>query len=241
MPSQTNFAKLLLYNNTTDAILKYGEFRASIAGIDSTSNMNKIDRILEQNDNSIKGIQAKDVEQDSSITSLDGRVSANEGDISVLKTKNSEQDSKISSLEENVNANRSDIDDNTQNINSLLGRMDTVDDNLSNLTSRISTNEGDILELQSSKATTATYTATISTTWTGENAPYTQSIAVSGIKTTDNPLVDILLNDSSEIAIKEQEEYAKVSRIQTSDGSILITCFEEKPEVEINIQLKVVR
>ena len=91
------------------------------------------------------------------------------------------------------------------------------------------------------KAETATYTATISTTWTGENAPYTQSIAVSGIKADDNPLVDIVLNDDIETAIKEQEEYSKISRIQTSDGSILITCFEEKPEVEMKIQLKVVR
>lgn len=91
------------------------------------------------------------------------------------------------------------------------------------------------------KAETATYTATISTTWTGENAPYYQSISVSGIEADDNPLVDIVLSDNSETATKEQEEYAKVSDIKTTDGQIMVICLEEKPEVEMKIQLKVVR
>lgn len=97
------------------------------------------------------------------------------------------------------------------------------------------------------KSETITYTTIISTSWEGmmtaegEIAPYTQNVSISEIKATDNPLVDIIFNDDYIIAMQEQEEYSKISRIQTSDGSILITCFEEKPEVEINIQLKVVR
>lgn len=98
-----------------------------------------------------------------------------------------------------------------------------------------------ITDLQNTKATTATYTATITTAWVGERSPYNQVISVPEIKATDNPLVDILLSDDTETAIKEKTEYSKISDIQTLDGQIKVICLEEKPEAEMNIQIKVVR
>ena len=234
MPSQTNFAKLSLYNNSSDATTKYGEFRAAIAGVDTTSNMNKIDKILQQNDTDIKSLKSKDEEIDLSISSINEKISTNISDISNLKEKDSQHDSQISDLSSRISNNTSNISKNAEDIK-------TANEDISNLTQKVTKNESDISNLQSSKAVTVTYTANIPVSWTGEQAPYTQTVSVSEIKSTDNPLVDIVLNDNTETAIKELENYGKISRIQTSDGSITITCLEESPEVALNIQLKVVR
>lgn len=234
MPSQTNFAKLSLYNNSSDATTKYGEFRAAIAGVDTTSNMNKIDKILQQNDTDIKSLKSKDEEIDLSISSINEKISTNISDISNLKEKDSQHDSQISDLSSRISNNTSNISKNAEDIK-------TANEDISNLTQKVTKNESDISNLQSSKAVTVTYTANIPVSWTGEQAPYTQTVSVSEIKSTDNPLVDIVLNDNTETAIKELENYGKISRIQTSDGSITITCLEERPEVALNIQLKVVR
>ena len=248
MPSQTTFAKLSLYNNTTDALSKYGEFRAAIAGIDGTSNMNKIDKLLQQNDTEIQSLKSKDVEVDGkiteinqSITELTGSVATNTNDISSIKEKNLSQDEVINQNSSDISLLSSRVSQNESNISQNANDITSINQSLNTLESTVSQNQSQIIDLQSSKATTTTYTATISTTWTGEQAPYTQSISVSGILSTDNPLVDIILNNDNEIAKSEIENYGKISRIQTTDGSITVTCLEDKPEVEMNIQLKVVR
>lgn len=95
-------------------------------------------------------------------------------------------------------------------------------------------------ESLNNKAQTITYTATIDTTWSG-SGPFTKTVTVSGIQSTDNPIVDIVLSDDTETAKAELEAYGKISDITTSNGSITIRCLEEKPESSFSIQLKVVR
>ena len=241
MPSQTTFAKLSLYNNTTDALSKYGEFRAAIAGIDANSNMNKIDKLLQQNDTDIQSLKSKDVEIDETISGIQNNILANTNDISSIKEKNLSQDEVINQNSSDISLLSGRVSQNESNISQNANDITSINQSLNTLESTVSQNQSQITDLQSSKATTTTYTATISTTWTGEQAPYTQSISVSGILSTDNPLVDIILNNDNEIAKSEIENYGKISRIQTTDGSITVTCLEDKPEVEMNIQLKVVR
>ena len=241
MPSQTTFAKLSLYNNTTDALSKYGEFRAAIAGIDSTSNMNKIDKLLQQNDTEIQSLKSKDVEVDETISGIQNNILTNTNDISSIKEKNLSQDEVINQNSSDISLLSGRVSQNESNISQNANDITSINQSLNTLESTVSQNQSQITDLQSSKATTTTYTATISATWTGEQAPYTQSISVSGILSTDNPLVDIILNNDNEIAKSEIENYGKISRIQTTDGSITVTCLEDKPEVEMNIQLKVVR
>ena len=90
------------------------------------------------------------------------------------------------------------------------------------------------------KNPSTTYTAAVGTTWTGEEAPYTQTISVSGIAATDNPIVDVVLSDDYDTATTELEEYAKIYKITTAANSITVYA-TEATENAINIQLKVVK
>ena len=89
-------------------------------------------------------------------------------------------------------------------------------------------------------ATTATYTATITTTWTGAEAPYSQTISVQGILATDNPFVDVILDNTYSTAQAQQEDFAKIFKITTSANAITVYA-SEQTTVALPIQLKVVR
>ena len=93
-----------------------------------------------------------------------------------------------------------------------------------------------------SASSAVTYEAEISTNWeTGESGEYVQTIEVSGILASDNPVVDVVLDASKDTAPRQLEDWSCVSKIETSDGSITVTCLEEAPTVALPIQLKVVR
>ena len=91
------------------------------------------------------------------------------------------------------------------------------------------------------KAITTLYTATLSSSSWSSSAPYTQTVSVSGILSTDTPIVDVVLSSTTSTAISQIEAWMSVSKIETANGSITATCFEEKPTINIPIQLKVVR
>lgn len=98
----------------------------------------------------------------------------------------------------------------------------------------------EVKETAETKATASYFTVTLpSTDWTGDSAPYTQTATVEGILATDSPIVDILLTEESETA--ELEAWGYIGRIDTAADSITATCFEDKPSVDLNIQIKVVR
>lgn len=86
-----------------------------------------------------------------------------------------------------------------------------------------------------------TYNATIGTEWTGDAAPYSQVVAVTGITENDTPIVDIVPNNADYDALTTQlEEFGNVYRITTAANSITIYS-TEKTTVEIPIQLKCVK
>lgn len=99
-----------------------------------------------------------------------------------------------------------------------------------------------VVNVQINETTVNTYTATIGTNWTtASTGEYSQTISVSGILSTDNPIVDVVLDSEKELALSQLEAWGCVSKIETTNGSITATCFEDMPEVAIPIQLKVVR
>lgn len=85
-----------------------------------------------------------------------------------------------------------------------------------------------------------TKTATITTTWTG-SGPYTQSITVSGILASDLPHITPVYSTTNATAIAQKEAWACVSKADAGLGVITFTCFEDKPETEIPIQIEVNR
>lgn len=92
-----------------------------------------------------------------------------------------------------------------------------------------------------SKATTALYTGTLLSSGWSSSAPYTQTLSIQGILSTDIPVVDVVLSSTTSTAVSQLEAWSCVSKIETAAGSITATCFEELPAIDIPIQLKVVR
>ncbi len=91
------------------------------------------------------------------------------------------------------------------------------------------------------KATTALYNSTLASSGWSSAAPYTQTVNVSGILSTDTPIVDVVLDVDTPTAISQISAWMCVSKIETSNGSITATCLEDVPTIDIPVQLKVVR
>lgn len=84
-------------------------------------------------------------------------------------------------------------------------------------------------------------TATIGTAWVGEDAPYTQAVAIDGILATDTPHVAPVYSGTLENKVAQMEAWGMISDGETGDGTIVFTCFEDKPEVEVSVQIEVNR
>ena len=89
-------------------------------------------------------------------------------------------------------------------------------------------------------ASRASYTADITTTWSG-SGPYTQTVSVSGILETDTPHIMPVYSTTNSTAISQKTAWGCVSKAVTAAGKITFTCFENKPTTAIPIQIEVMR
>lgn len=81
-------------------------------------------------------------------------------------------------------------------------------------------------------------TATITTTWIGSTAPFTQDITVNGITALDTPIVDLVLSSTLATAQNELRQWSRIDKIVTSANKITVYCYTSKPTIALNIQLK---
>lgn len=244
MPSQTEFAKLSLYNSTTDKTEKFGTFRDALAGTGSDSNMNKIDALLKQHDTgltehstsigdiqqSIQNINAKDNAQDEGIVAINSSVAE-------IRAKDEAQDSSITTINSNISAINSEITAVKAKNTEQDASITNINNSISSLQIKDTEQDAEI----SKKAVTTTYTANVGTGWTGDAAPYTQTVTVNGITADDNPIVDIYSNSTSAKFKLELKAYSLVSKIVTGENSITLTCLDKKPVTAFGLQLKVVK
>lgn len=77
--------------------------------------------------------------------------------------------------------------------------------------------------------------------WSVGIAPYTQTVAVSGLLETDTAHVVPMYDSDLETALAQREAWAMVCRCDTGAGSLTFICFEDKPTVNISIQIEVIR
>ena len=77
--------------------------------------------------------------------------------------------------------------------------------------------------------------------WEGDAAPYTQRIGIEGILSTDRPHYTAVYDADQETRLAQKEAFAMVDDLDTEDGVLIFTCFEDKPGVNIPIQLEVNR
>lgn len=94
-----------------------------------------------------------------------------------------------------------------------------------------------------SKAITFTRNATLLANGWSSSAPYTQTVSVADILVTDSALVDVVMSSATngDSANALLEAWNFVGRVATFEGSITAWCYEEKPTVNIELILKVVR
>lgn len=74
-----------------------------------------------------------------------------------------------------------------------------------------------------------------------EEAPFVQTVAAAGMLETDHPHWDVLLSSEVDTAIMQRDAFAAVDDLDTTKDSVMFTCFERKPEVDLTILMEVHR
>jgi hypothetical protein len=101
--------------------------------------------------------------------------------------------------------------------------------------------ESEVTALVNAKATYTVYTATIpSASWTGASAPFSKAVAVTGLLSTDEPIIDLVLSGTYATDVTMRENWSKIYRGVTSADSITFYA-DSVPSADISIQLVVVR
>lgn len=93
-------------------------------------------------------------------------------------------------------------------------------------------------------ATTATYSGTFTSSSWSSSAPYSQTVTVSGIRSTDTPFADVNMSSAStgDAGNNLIEAWSFIGRITvTTDNTVVAYCYDEKPTIDIPFVLKVVR
>lgn len=95
-------------------------------------------------------------------------------------------------------------------------------------------------EYVDSKHLTAQVTLTAAG-WVGSSAPYSQVAEISDILSTDKPHWSVVYSSQAETALNQKEAFSMVDDLDTLDNYVIFTCFDEKPELDLTIQLEVNR
>ena len=129
----------------------------------------------------------------------------------------------------------------------LKGEVDRLNENVEDVVEELDRHKADYAIFKNdtetalpTKATTATYTATLNTTWTGTAAPFTKAQTVTGILATDNPIIDVEMSGTYATDEARAKAWGHIYRAVTTANTVTFYA-KEKPTVELPIQLKVVR
>ena len=92
-----------------------------------------------------------------------------------------------------------------------------------------------------SKASAAVYTVSLpASKWTG-NGPYAQAVSVAGILADDRPIFGPVYAGTNDEKIEQSIMAGFVSSCETAAGSVTFTALLAKPEVDLTMQLEVIR
>ncbi len=90
-------------------------------------------------------------------------------------------------------------------------------------------------------AVSAAFTASIPTSgWSGNSAPYTNEVTVSGITAADRPIIDIVHSSTYSSVAAEREGWAAIYKAVTAANKITFYA-TDKPTVALNVQIMAVR
>lgn len=130
-------------------------------------------------------------------------------------------------------------------VTELNSNMDIIDEALAKHDEHTSAkdNPHEVTAAQVGAAVAVSYTATISATWAGTAAPYTQTVTVTGIAPTDKQVhITPVYSTINADAVTQQKAWNLISKGDvTATNTIKFTCFDKKPTVPINVSVEVTR
>lgn len=93
-----------------------------------------------------------------------------------------------------------------------------------------------------SKALKVPFTAQLTASgWTGDTAPYTQTVALEGILAEDDPYYGPVYSGDVSQRIQERTAFGCIDDLDTAENSVTFTCFENKPVTDLTVQMEVFR
>jgi len=93
-----------------------------------------------------------------------------------------------------------------------------------------------------SKASKVMFTSlTITDTWTGSSAPYTQDVTVTGMTADDEPHIMPVYSATLSTAQAQEIAYGMISKAVSGANKITFTCNFSKPATAIPIEVEVIR
>lgn len=106
----------------------------------------------------------------------------------------------------------------------------------------LSASEQTIARKNINAAETVLYTGKFLASSWSENAPYTQTLTITGILASDAPVADINLTNATVDNYEElTSNYSLIGRMKTSENAITAYCYTDKPTIDLDIRFKVVR
>ena len=84
-----------------------------------------------------------------------------------------------------------------------------------------------------------TYSGTLSTSWTGSQAPFSQSVTVTGIASTDEPILDVVMSGTYATDELRNTEWAYIYYAVTATDQITFYA-RQKPTVSLPFIAKVI-
>jgi hypothetical protein len=85
----------------------------------------------------------------------------------------------------------------------------------------------------------AEFASTLSTSWSGSAAPYTQTVTINGITSAHNPIIDVVMSGTYSTDQQRIEQWGYIYRAVTGTNQITFYA-SEKPTVSLPIRVKVV-
>lgn len=81
----------------------------------------------------------------------------------------------------------------------------------------------------------------VASNWSTGDAPYTNTVHITGIKNTDSPHATPIYSDDNTTAILQEESWNMISDGVAKDDAIEFVCFEDKPTIDIPVQIECFR
>lgn len=171
----------------------------------------------------IPAIREKDVQQDARLGTLETDIAKAEQDIAANDARDDAQDTQIAEQGTQIGQHgtkitqlETDVEDHDQQLAALGGQI-------------------------AGKATVSTYTVSLPASgWTG-TGPYAQTVSVAGILATDRPIFGPVYFGTNDEKIEQSIMAGFISECETAAGTVTFAALLAKPEVDLTIQMEVIR